>query len=43
MSFDEAWDDYVEWSGLDQARLDHPAGKGIPASDEVCTHEKEQG
>ena len=30
-----AWADYVEWSGLDESKLRHPAGKGIRESDEV--------
>ena len=30
-----AWADYVEWSGLDESKLRHPAGKGIPESPEV--------
>lgn len=31
-----AWSEYVEWSGLDESRLAHPAGKGVPESDEVA-------
>jgi len=30
-----SWADYVEWSGLDESKLRHPAGKGIPESPEV--------
>ena len=30
------WDDYAEWSGLDESKLRHPAGKGIPESPEVA-------
>ena len=30
-----AWADYVEWSGLDESKLRHPAGKGMPESSEV--------
>ena len=30
-----AWADYVEWSGLDESKLRHPAGKGMPESPEV--------
>ena len=32
----DAWNDYVEWSGLDESKLAHPAGKGIPESVEVA-------
>lgn len=31
-----AWSEYVEWSGLDESRLAHPAGKGVPESPEVA-------
>ena len=31
-----AWADYVEWSGLDESKLRHPAGKGMPESVEVA-------
>ena len=31
-----AWADYVEWSGLDESKLRHPAGKHIPESPEVA-------
>ena len=31
-----AWADYVEWSGLDESKLRHPAGKGVPESPEVA-------
>ena len=30
------WDDYAEWSGLDESMLAHPAGKGVPESPEVA-------
>ena len=26
----DAWNDYVELSGLGESKLAHPAGKGIP-------------